>query len=132
MPNISMCSNWMCRKRNHCHRFLATPSKPYQSYSDYGPDANGNCDAYMKENFHKLKFTELKTRDKFHIQGRGDAFLVYVEDNPGTSYSIFKAMQNNADLVKIEGKMYTIEGIEKFAVAKPETLKEFGLLVKNI
>ena len=35
MPDISMCQNEDCPKKDQCHRYTATPSPMWQSYSDF-------------------------------------------------------------------------------------------------
>jgi len=37
MPDISMCANQTCPKRNECYRFTATPSPYRQSYASFQP-----------------------------------------------------------------------------------------------
>lgn len=49
MPDISMCKNIECLKRLDCYRFMATPSC-YQSYADFKPDADGNCEYFWNIN----------------------------------------------------------------------------------
>lgn len=44
MPDITMCLNEKCEKRNACHRFTAIPSTR-QSYAMFGKD--GNCENFM-------------------------------------------------------------------------------------
>lgn len=49
MPDITMCDNAGCPKRENCHRFKAEPSPFYQSYSTFRPRFHFNsfvCDAY--------------------------------------------------------------------------------------
>lgn len=49
MPDITMCSNDECEKRSKCYRYLATPSVPYQSISDFPFDRDTEeCDYYIE------------------------------------------------------------------------------------
>ena len=34
MPDISMCKNEKCKRKNKCYRYMAKPSM-YQSYGDF-------------------------------------------------------------------------------------------------
>ena len=47
MPDISMCENKNCHLANNCWRFNATPDRVAQSYADFEPDDEGNCDFYI-------------------------------------------------------------------------------------
>lgn len=54
MPDISMCQDNNCPKKDTCYRFTAIPSGDYQTYGDfqwekYNEDGNG-CDFYCKVN----------------------------------------------------------------------------------
>jgi len=35
MPDIAMCSNETCPKRENCYRYKATPCIPFQNYSKF-------------------------------------------------------------------------------------------------
>ena len=48
MPDISMCSNMKCEKRNTCYRFLATPTPNWQTYGVFKPDDKGECEYYWE------------------------------------------------------------------------------------
>lgn len=45
MPDVSMCANITCPLRETCYRFRAKPDA-WQTFADFKPDENGNCDAY--------------------------------------------------------------------------------------
>lgn len=46
MPDISLCENFHnCKKALKCFRFMAKPGQ-WQSYSDFYPDKNNNCEYY--------------------------------------------------------------------------------------
>ena len=47
MPDISMCANETCPKRNECYRFTATPNPYRQSYADFKPKPGASqCDNF--------------------------------------------------------------------------------------
>lgn len=47
MPDISMCANEECPKRNECYRFTATPSPYRQSYAVFNvPNDSDRCDNF--------------------------------------------------------------------------------------
>jgi hypothetical protein len=49
MPDIAMCHNITCSKRQTCYRFTATPSKYSQAYAGFKEDlADGGCEYYIK------------------------------------------------------------------------------------
>lgn len=48
MPDISLCVNDNCPLRQDCLRFNADPDSLWQSYGDFEPDDEGNCDFYIK------------------------------------------------------------------------------------
>lgn len=56
MPDISLCVNIDCPFKNKCGRFLAEPSKYWQSYADFKPK-DGKCEDFWPiKNFpYKLK-----------------------------------------------------------------------------
>jgi hypothetical protein len=46
MPDISMCANFQCSKKQICYRFKAKPGF-WQSYGGYTEDLKkGGCDSY--------------------------------------------------------------------------------------
>jgi len=48
MPDISMCANETCPKKDTCYRYTATPSY-HQAYGGYTvPPGYPKCDAYWK------------------------------------------------------------------------------------
>lgn len=47
MPDISMCSNHGCSKKENCYRYKAKPSY-YQSYASFKEDEEGECDGFWK------------------------------------------------------------------------------------
>jgi hypothetical protein len=48
MPDISMCQNKECQNNTRCYRFTATPNDFRQSWGDFKPDNNGNCDYFWE------------------------------------------------------------------------------------
>ena len=48
MPDISMCTNDKCFMRKSCYRFMAEPNRYSQSYIEFKPDENGQCDEFLK------------------------------------------------------------------------------------
>lgn len=46
MPDISMCSNKTCPKKDTCYRFAATPDDMWQSYGLFSHTTKKPCDAY--------------------------------------------------------------------------------------
>jgi len=47
MADISMCLNKDCPKKEQCYRFTAPPDEPYQWYSEFKPDENGECEDFV-------------------------------------------------------------------------------------
>jgi hypothetical protein len=47
MPDITMCDNKECSLTDNCWRFNAPPDRLSQSYSQFIPDDNGDCDFYI-------------------------------------------------------------------------------------
>lgn len=118
MPDITMCTNWMCKKRNHCYRFKAVPNEFWQAYSEFPLNEDGSCDWYMKLSHTKIETLELQYKEL--------AYVVSVEDNPEISYEVLNALQNNADLIEIGGAICTVETVQKIDE------KKFVIVVKNI
>ena len=48
MPDISMCKNETCKLKKECYRYMATPSKYWQTYADIEPNKKGDCDYFIK------------------------------------------------------------------------------------
>lgn len=48
MPDISMCANDRCPKRDRCYRFTAKPVPFYQVYSDFKTEGNDQCRYLLK------------------------------------------------------------------------------------
>lgn len=48
MPDITMCQGKGCKKKKKCYRYLAEPSKSWQSYFEATP--KGKCEYYIKTN----------------------------------------------------------------------------------
>lgn len=46
MASILMCKNEKCLQKEKCHRYTAVPFK-HQVYSEFKPDKNGKCDAFI-------------------------------------------------------------------------------------
>lgn len=42
MPDITICVNKKCKKRNICYRYVAEPSL-FQSYDIFNVDCSGDC-----------------------------------------------------------------------------------------
>lgn len=62
MPEITMCDNASCPKRENCYRSTAEPSAFYQSYAHFEPRWKFNsfvCDYYIP-----LKEAAVKTERK--------------------------------------------------------------------
>ena len=47
MPDITMCLDHQCSKKNNCYRYLAKPS-PYQSYFVGSPRNDNSCKQYWE------------------------------------------------------------------------------------
>jgi hypothetical protein len=47
MPDIAMCENVECPLRRTCYRFMAVPNPFRQSYAEFAPKADGDCDYYV-------------------------------------------------------------------------------------
>lgn len=43
MPDICMCDNKLCEKKEQCYRYTAPPSPFRQAYSTFVPDKDGFC-----------------------------------------------------------------------------------------
>jgi len=49
MPDISMCINSECPKRMGCYRFMAVPTSPVQTYTEFQvPEGQDRCEFFMK------------------------------------------------------------------------------------
>lgn len=46
MPDISMCANQVCPLFQKCYRAQAEPNPWRQSYSEFKPNENGECDYF--------------------------------------------------------------------------------------
>jgi hypothetical protein len=46
MADISMCLNKECKKRRQCYRFTAPANESWQTYADFEPDENGECEYF--------------------------------------------------------------------------------------
>ena len=46
MPDISMCANEECPLKEKCYRYTSEPDKYLQSYGDFKPDENGECEYF--------------------------------------------------------------------------------------
>ena len=67
MPDISMCTNTLCKSKEFCYRFTATPSKFRQSYSSFNCKeeeyfmSNDKCKSCGQSNgVHKLSCSTKK------------------------------------------------------------------------
>ena len=49
MPDISMCMNEECQKKESCYRFTATPNPYSQCYIGAKPEENGECQWYIEK-----------------------------------------------------------------------------------
>lgn len=45
MPDITMCLNEKCERKEVCHRFTALPNTSYQSYAMFGKE--GQCNSFL-------------------------------------------------------------------------------------
>lgn len=48
MPDISMCADKRCPKRNECYRFLATPHPTWQTWFDPRPKDGSECENFWQ------------------------------------------------------------------------------------
>lgn len=48
MPDITMCDNKECPKKESCYRFKATPNEYWQAYSTFKYDEKEGCVFYVK------------------------------------------------------------------------------------
>ena len=53
MPDIAMCKNETCKLKKECYRYMAKPSKYWQSYADIKPNKKGECDYFIKYSLQK-------------------------------------------------------------------------------
>lgn len=47
MPDIAMCLNNECPKRNDCYRYRAVANEYQQSYGPFKPDDDGECKKFI-------------------------------------------------------------------------------------
>jgi len=47
MPDISLCRNEECDRRESCYRFTAEPTDKYQSYAMFYVDGYGVCPFFI-------------------------------------------------------------------------------------
>lgn len=45
MTDITKCDNEDCSIKHECYRWTA-PASDYQSYADFEPDEDGNCEGF--------------------------------------------------------------------------------------
>jgi hypothetical protein len=48
MPDIAMCKNETCKLKKDCYRYMAEPSKYWQTYADIKPNEKGECAYFIK------------------------------------------------------------------------------------
>ena len=53
MADFSLCKNYLCPMSEKCKRFTTKPDHHYQSYSEFEPDDDGNCEYYIEVNFYE-------------------------------------------------------------------------------
>ncbi len=46
MPDIQMCLNHKCPRRNKCHRYTAIPESQWQAYGKYTNSRGKKCDSF--------------------------------------------------------------------------------------
>lgn len=56
MPDIAMCANQNCPKRNECYRYTATPSPTRQSYASFQPTLGSDRCEYFWPNDSRVTF----------------------------------------------------------------------------
>ena len=69
MPDIAMCENNECPKRTTCYRFMAEPNSRRQSYADFKPNKEGECEYYWEhecpechqKGYHKMSCPKMKS-----------------------------------------------------------------------
>lgn len=49
MPDITLCSNFTCPMRYKCTRGNSEPDEYAQSYSEFEPNMNGECDYFLED-----------------------------------------------------------------------------------
>ncbi len=47
MPDISKCVNG-CEKQDKCYRWYSKPNEFRQTYADFKPDENGECEYFWE------------------------------------------------------------------------------------
>ena len=64
MPDLSMCDNDKCPKRNYCYRFVAVPFKVWQSWAHYDlEEYQGGCFLALRRT-DKIRKASSKDADK--------------------------------------------------------------------
>ena len=53
MPDITMCWNNKCKKKNKCYRHTAKPEDLLQSYAVFNPENSGNCKEFWDNREYK-------------------------------------------------------------------------------
>lgn len=48
MPDFALCKNYICPLSERCRRFTSKPDEYLQSYAEFEPDDEGNCDFFME------------------------------------------------------------------------------------
>ena len=94
MPDIAMCQNADCSKKDSCYRFQATPHESYQSYADYNGCENG-YDCYWST----LTSSHTKTNRGFNINLFKDRYnneCSLQKSSLGTEHAIWLGI-NDAD-----------------------------------
>ena len=63
MADFSLCKNYLCPMSENCDRFTTKPDHYYQSYSEFEPDDDGNCDYFIENK--KFKTEEYEGESDF-------------------------------------------------------------------
>lgn len=61
MADISLCKNYFCPLAEKCERFTGTPNSYRQSYSNFEPDDEGNCEYFISNETFKTEDYESET-----------------------------------------------------------------------
>lgn len=48
MPDIAMCTNKECPKRNKCYRYIAKSEPYFQAYCNFKPNKKGECEYFWE------------------------------------------------------------------------------------